>query len=329
MNSNNDEIIMKRTLKFLLFLVLGLVSFVGIILGIVAFRGVPTYEVAIPENLKNLHVEVTPERVARGEKISSMVCGGCHANNDNKLVGRFIPDLPKEFGKAYSLNITQDKEDGIGNWTDGELIYFIKTGIKRNGKYSPIMPKLPRMADEDLMSIVAYLHSDRLPVQATKGKQPDQEPSLLLKVLTNTVMKPLPYLNTAINVPDSSKMAVFGKYVANDLIACYACHSKDFSKQDQLNPEKSLGFFGGGNPMPDLEGKIIPSSNLTFDEQTGIAHKYSEAQFIEAVKYGKNPKRGVLRYPMIPHLSLTDYEIKSIYAYLKTIPKIKNPVAQL
>jgi mono/diheme cytochrome c family protein len=317
---------MNRTTKFVLFLVLGLISFIGLIVLIINFRGVPSYEVAIPENLKAFKVEVTPERVARGEKISSMLCSGCHANDDNKLVGKLMLDLPKEFGKAYSLNITQDKEEGIGNWTDGELIYFIKTGIKKNGKYSPIMPKLPRMADEDINSIIAYLHSDKLPVQATKGKQPDQEPSLLLKVLTNTVMKPLPYTNTPIKVPDSTNMLVFGKYVANDMIACYACHSKNFSKQDPLNPENSLGFYGGGNAMPDLDGKIIPSSNLTFDEATGIAKKYNEAQFIEAVKLCKKYDGSVLRYPMIPHLSLTDYEVKAIYAYLKTIPKIDNLV---
>jgi mono/diheme cytochrome c family protein len=317
---------MNRTTKFVLFLVLGLISFIGLIVLIINFRGVPSYEVTIPENLKAFKVEITPERVARGEKISSMLCSGCHANNDNKLVGKLMLDLPKEFGKAYSLNITQDKEDGIGNWTDGELIYFIKTGIKKNGKYSPIMPKLPRMADEDINSIIAYLHSDKLPVQAAKGKQPDQEPSLLLKVLTNTVMKPLPYTNTPIKVPDSTNMLVFGKYVANDMIACYACHSKDFSKQDPLNPENSLGFYGGGNAMPDLDGKIIPSSNLTFDEATGIAKKYNEAQFIEAVKLCKKYDGSVLRYPMIPHLSLTDYEVKAIYAYLKTIPKIDNLV---
>jgi cytochrome c2/nitrate reductase cytochrome c-type subunit len=317
---------MNRTPKFVLFLVLGLISFIGLIVLIINFRGVPSYEVAIPENLKAFKVEITPERVARGEKISSMLCSGCHANDDNKLVGKLMLDLPKEFGKAYSLNITQDKEEGIGNWTDGELIYFIKTGIKKSGKYSPIMPKLPRMADEDINSIIAYLHSDKLPVQAAKGKLPEQEPSLLLKVLTNTVMKPLPYTNTPIKVPDSTNLLAFGKYVANDMIACYACHSKDFSKQDPLNPEKSLGFYGGGNTMSDLDGKIIPTSNLTFDVATGIAKKYNEAQFIEAVKLCKKYDGSVLRYPMIPHSSLTNYEVKAIYSYLKTIPKIENLV---
>lgn len=317
---------MKRFLRTALFAVIGLVSIIGIALLFLNFKGVPSYEVAIPKNIKNLKVEVTPERVARGEKIATVLCNGCHANNDNRLIGKAILDLPAEFGKAYSLNITQDKEEGIGNWTDGEIMYFLKTGIKRNGKYSPIMPKLPRMADEDVKSVIAYLHSDRYPVQATKGKQPEQAPSLLLKVLTNTVMKPLEPIKEPINVPDSTDIVAFGKYVANDMIACYACHSKDFSKQDPLHPENSLGFYGGGNPMPNLEGQIIPSSNITFDEETGIGKKYTEAQFVDAVKLCKKPDGGTLRYPMQPHITLTDYEVKAVYAYLKTIPKIKNQV---
>lgn len=249
---------MKRFLRTSLFIIIGLVSIIGIALLFLNFKGVPSYEVAIPENIKNLKVEVTPERVARGEKIATVLCNGCHANNDNRLVGKPILDLPAEFGKAYSLNITQDKKEGIGNWTDGEIMYFLKTGIKRNGKYSPIMPKLPRMADEDVKSVIAYLHSDRYPVQATKGKQPEQAPSLLLKVLTNTVMKPLEPIKEPINVPDSTNVVEFGKYIANDMIACYACHSKDFSKQDPLHPENSLGFYGGETRCLTSKGKLSP-----------------------------------------------------------------------
>lgn len=288
-------------------------------------KGIPDYDVMIPAEIKETKVELSQERVARGEKIALVLCNGCHANADNRLVGKNLTDLPKEFGKAFSLNITQDKEEGIGNWTDGELIYFLKTGIKKNGHFSPIMPKFPRMADEDIKSIIAYLHSDRYPVQATKGKQPPQEPSLLLKVLTNTVMKPVALVKEPIYVPDSTNLVAFGQYIANDMIACYACHSKDFSKQDPLFPEKSLGFYGGGNGMPDLSGNIIYTSNLTFDNETGIG-KYTEQEFIDAVKLCKKRDGSILRYPMIPHITLTDYEVKAIYAYLKTIPKIKNKV---
>ncbi len=317
---------MKKIGILVLKIMAGLVVVVALTLLFVNFRGVPSYEVTIPDNIKNVNVEVTPERVARGEKIALIMCNACHANEENRLVGKHIADLPAEFGKAYSLNITQDAEDGIGSWTDGEIMYFLKTGIKRTGQYAPIMPKFPRMADEDLKSVIAYLRSDRFPVQATKGAGHEQEPSFLLKVLTNTVMKPIEPITEPILVPDSTDKVTFGKYIANDLIACYGCHSGDFAKEDPLHPEKSFGFYGGGIKMPDLEGNIIPSANLTFDEETGIGKKYTQAQFVQAVKLCKKPDGTLLRYPMQPHLTLTDYEVEAIYAYLKTVPKIRNNV---
>lgn len=317
---------MKKLLKITLFTFLTLIILFTLILLFVYVRGIPNYKVNMPEEFKTIQVEVTPERVARGEKIALVMCNACHANNENRLVGKHIADLPAEFGKAYSLNITQDPEDGIGAWKDGEIIYFLKTGIKPNGQFAPIMPKFPRMADEDIKSVVAYLHSDRFPVQATKGKDNAQEPSLLLKVLAHTVMKPIEPAKEPILIPDSTNKVAFGKYIANDLIACYACHSGDFSKQDPLHPEKSFRFYGGGIQMPNLEGKPVVSANLTFDEETGIARKYNEAQFVEAVKLCRKPDGSTLRYPMMPHVTLTDYEVKAIYAYLQTIPKIRFDV---
>jgi muramoyltetrapeptide carboxypeptidase LdcA involved in peptidoglycan recycling len=52
---------------------------------------------------------------------------------------------------------------------DGELEYLVRTGVKANGQYvPPWMPKQPRMADEDLHSIVAFLRSDDPMVAATE-----------------------------------------------------------------------------------------------------------------------------------------------------------------
>ena len=41
---------------------------------------------------------------------------------------------------------------GIGNWSDGDLIYLIRTGLKPDGQYiPPYMPKLVNISDEDLV----------------------------------------------------------------------------------------------------------------------------------------------------------------------------------
>ena len=92
-----------------------------------------------------------------------------------------------------------------------------------------------------------------------------------------------------------------------------------------LEPEKSEGFFGGGNSMTAPDGSKITSLNITPDEETGIG-KWSEEQFINALRNGIVPKGPSLRQPMMPFVYLTDEELKAIYAYLKTIPKLKNYV---
>ena len=91
---------------------------------------------------------------------------------------------------------------------------------------------------------------------------------------------------------------------------------------NELEPTKSEGYCGGGNPMLNMKGEVVYSTNITFDE-TGIAN-YTEDEFLQAVKYGKKKNGEMLRYPMVPHTQLTDTEVKAIYAYLKTIPKLKT-----
>lgn len=314
---------MKKAFRIVLWIV-GLV--VLVIIGFVSFvavRGVPTYDTPATANV---HVDVTPVRVERGVKIAQLLCIQCHTGANDQLTGKLIADAPKEFGQIYSANITQDKEAGIGNWTDNEIIYLLRTGIKRDGSYNPLMPKFPNMSDEDINSIVAWLRSDRPQVQPVKAEAPQTEYNFLVKMLTNTVMKPYPLPKQAITIPDSTDKVAFGRYIANSMVGCYACHSVDFKTLNDIEPEKSAGFYGGGNPMLNLEGKIVPTANITFDEETGIGKKYTEEQFIKAVKMGVRPDGSLLRYPMVPHVTLTDYEVGAIYQYLKTVPKLKNKV---
>lgn len=48
-----------------------------------------------------------------------------------KVTGRFLQETPAEFGQIYSRNITSHPEKGIGSWTDGELAFLLRTGIRR------------------------------------------------------------------------------------------------------------------------------------------------------------------------------------------------------
>jgi mono/diheme cytochrome c family protein len=257
-----------------------------------------------------------------------MLCRSCHYNNEtHKFTGRELSEVT-QFGKIYSANITNHPEAGIAKWTDGELVSFLRTGVRPDGQYvPPYMPKLAHISDEDMNSIVAFLRSDNQWVKADATKQPACSPSFFTKFLTNIgAFKPFEYPTKAIPEPDTTNPVKHGEYIALYQLECFSCHSKDFAKNDYQIPAKSEGFFGGGNKMFDTEGKALETSNITMDEQTGVG-KWTEEEFVKAVKYGMVPgDQPALRYPMLPYSNLTDKEAKAIYAYMKTVPKVNNKV---
>ncbi|MEQ1747273.1 MAG: c-type cytochrome [Saprospiraceae bacterium] len=320
---------MKRLFKILAYTLGVLALLVGIAVAFLYFRGIPTYEYAPTPEITALKVVPDSARVERGAKIATLLCNECHKNpSTGRLSGRIMSDLPAVFGEVASLNITQDPDHGIGSWTDGELYYFLRTGIRKDGSWAPpFMPKFPIMADEDLHSIIAWLRSNEQSLAADAREYPPNKFNLFTKFLANMAIFPPPLPERTITVPDPSDQVAFGKYVADALCACFACHSADFAKQDALHPEKSLGFYGGGNPMLNYEGELVPSANITMDKETGIGG-WTLEEFREATKYGKNPKGGPLYYPMFPHTTLTDTEVDAIWAYLQTVPPIKNSVAR-
>ena len=314
---------MKKILKVLGAPVLVVVLLVGGLALYIQLTGIPSYPVQKVE----WRVEVTPERVARGRKIASMLCAECHLDpRTGQLTGRRMPDLPPQFGVAYSLNITQDREKGIGAWSDGEIAFLIRTGIARDGRYTPPwMPKLPGASDEELGSIIAFLRSDDPLVKASAVDDRPSEPSFLTKLLTHVAFKPFPYPQAPIVAPPRTDRVAYGRHLALNVLACFACHSADFKTNDELSPEKSQGFFGGGNAMIDANAQPISTANITFDAETGIG-RWTEGQFVRALKEGFRPDRTPIVYPMQAYVELEDEEARDIYAYLLTVPKLHNAV---
>ena len=310
---------MKRALRGLGYLVGAVVVLVGAFIAWCAIDGIPHFR---PPQV-DVQVEVTPERVARGKKFVSLLCAECHKNpTTGKLTGKLMSDAPAEFGEIHSRNITRSKEHGIGAWTDGEIIALIRTGIARDGRYTPPwMAKLPHMADDDLYSIVAFLRSDDPLVAASEEPSVPCKPSLLSKVLTHTVFRPLPLRTEMKEPPAKTDKVAYGRYLVTHALECYACHSADFKTMNVDEPEKSPGFLGGDNALVGLSQEKVYSANITPDDETGIG-KWSEAQLKRALRDGIRPDNTVVRYPMEPMRDLDDDDVAAIYAYLRSVPKI-------
>ena len=313
---------MKKFLKIIGMIVGTLVLLIGGFLGYLKIAGMPKYS---DIHRPNTTVDCTPIRVIRGRKIVSLLCYDCHFNPaTNKLSGHFLSEIPKAFGDIYSRNITGDKANGIGNWTDGELMYFLRCGVKKNNEYvPPYMPKFPNLSSEDMNSVVAFLRSDDTLVAPSSAMDTAVKPSLLALFLGRFIFKPLDYPKAEISAPPANDQVAIGKYWSTGAIGCYQCHSGDFKTNDEVFPEKSVGFFGGGNELTDFTGQPIYSTNLTMDREHGLG-KWSPDMFLRALRDGLRPDNTALRYPMARFPNLSDSEIVSIYAYLKSIPVIHN-----
>ena len=316
---------MKRIFKILGIVILVIISL--IILGSIFInaRGIPKYDVV----LTDFESSSSPEALERGEILVGTLCSGCHLNKETgTLAGSKMMDAPSEFGEIYSPNITQDKEYGIGTWTDAEILNLLRTGIKKDGQFAPpYMAKLPLMADEDINAVIAFLKSDHKLVRADATPDQDCKPSFLTKLLCNIAWKPFPMPTAPIALPDSSDVLDLGEYLTYNL-ECFSCHSADFKTNDYLEPPKSPGYMGGGNAMMDLKGNVIVTANISPDNATGIG-SWNKEQFIKATKFGIKEGEPGLRYPMQPYARLTDHEVGAIYEYLKTVPPISNEVERV
>jgi mono/diheme cytochrome c family protein len=132
---------------------------------------------------------------------------------------------------------------------------------------------------------------------------------------------------------------------------CSACHTP--LKFGPNGPEPDLARFLSGHPAdtqlppPDLKPGpwfaatagmtawagpwgISYAANLTPDENTGLGI-WTEAMFVKAMRTGKHMSAGRDILPPMPWQSLgalNDEDLKSVYAYLRSLAPIKNRVPE-
>jgi mono/diheme cytochrome c family protein len=110
------------------------------------------------------------QQIARGKYLVSLMgCTDCHT--PGYFLGK--PDTARYLGGSdvgfaippgvfYGPNLTPDKDTGLGNWTDAQIIAAIKTGKRPDGReLVPVMPYrgFANLTNADARAIVAYLRS--------------------------------------------------------------------------------------------------------------------------------------------------------------------------
>jgi mono/diheme cytochrome c family protein len=283
-------------------------------------------------------IEMTPERVARGEYLVEHVadCLGCHSDHlttfgipvkpGTEGEGGYIFDEKLGFpGVVAAQNITPDPETGIGNWTDGEVLRAIREGVDKNGDaLFPMMPyeHMRNLSDEDAKSVVAYLRTLKPIRHAVPPKHIDFPVNLMIKF----VPKPL---NGPVTAPDPQKDHLgYGKYMAT-IGGCYECHTP----HDAHGARVEAKAFTGGWEMKGPWGRVI-TANLTPHPDTFIG-RASKEEFIGRFKAfaSLNAQNSPMPQPghntVMPWLAFShmkDEDLGAIYDYLKTLPPVEHKV---
>ena len=108
---------------------------------------------------------------ARGAYLARIMdCGGCHTTGvflgkpdpqrylGGSEVGFQIPGL----GIFYPPNLTPHPEDGIGAWSEADIVAAVRTGVRPDGRIlAPVMPyhHYGSLTDADAFALAAYLKS--------------------------------------------------------------------------------------------------------------------------------------------------------------------------
>jgi mono/diheme cytochrome c family protein len=278
-----------------------------------------------PDSLKRV--------VERGEYLAHHVaiCIDCHSKREFTKFslppkeGTFGIGASFPFGKAEGIpgdiwapNITPTR---LSSWSDDEIARAVAHGVNKTGDtLFPIMPYInySKVAKDDLYAIIAYLRT----LPSSDSTVPARQLAIPMSALP-----PLPEFALEKNVrPDASDKVKYGEYLVN-MASCAFCHtpenkdgSRDFSK----------AFSGGfvfNTPMFQ-----VTVANITPDSATGIG-SWTEDAFVAKFRnnssdemVNKNPGKQQSVMPWAMYGKMKEEDLRAIYAYLRTVPPIKNKV---
>lgn len=241
--------------------------------------------------------------IANGRHIAQTRCIGCHGADLSG--GQFFED--PAIGYVDAANLTAGKGGKGSTYSDADFVRAIRYGVRSDGTSVFIMASQAfyYFSDKDLGSLIAYLRTVP-PV--------DKEP----RPRTFTFMANLLYgaglfgdLLPADNIdhahrppaPEPGITIEYGDYQVrtND---CRACHGEQLA----------------GGKSSDPSAKVAP--NLT---PGGELNGWTEEQFLNTLRTGVTPEGRQLdgtQMPLKEVGALTDDELKAIFKYLGSLPKL-------
>ena len=261
-----------------------------------------------------LKEEPTAEDIARGKALTEAGgCASCHTADPAKpFAGGKRIDTP--FGGVYSLNLTPDRDTGLGAWSDDDFYRALRFGVALDGsRYYPAFPypNFTRLTRQDILAIRAYL-ATLTPVQNAP-----RAPELHWPLNYRVVMRGWNwlYFKPGIIMPDQQKSAEWnrGRYLVEGAAHCGACHTP----KNMLGADRRDEALGGNL----VQGILAP--RLDAAPNSGVKSWSVEdiAGYLQSGRNGKSHAGELMAKVAVNSTPKTsDADARAIAVYLKDLP---------
>jgi mono/diheme cytochrome c family protein len=289
---------------------------IAAVAGVSVFWWLTIPAVVLPESLP-AH---TPDLANGLTMFNAGGCSSCHAVPDQpdrlKLGGGLA--LKSPFGTFYVPNISPDRADGIGNWTEANFVTaLIKGTSPSTTHYFPALPytSYQRAKIEDIRDLFAYLKT----LEAVPGKVRDHELPFPFNIRRNVGIWKLLFMDGKPFTPDAGRPAAWnrGAYLVNGLGHCAECHSP----RNFLGGIVTAQRFAGG-PNPEGEGWVPNITQKGLDEWSVKDFDY----FLETGNLPDGDNAGGSMARVIKNTSQLPADDRAAMAeYLKSLAPVAGP----
>ena len=296
-----------------------IVAAVVAVLGLAAFWAL-TIPATVPASALAPH---TADLANGKELFYAGGCASCHAvpkQPDKTRLGGGL-GLRSPFGTFYIPNISPDRQDGIGAWSEAQFITAMSEGTSPDGKH--FYPAFPYTSYKntrfgDLRDLFAYIKT--LPPVA--GRVRDHDLPFPFNIRRTLGIWKLLFLDGEPFKPDPAKSAQWnrGAYLVNGPGHCAECHSPR-NILGAVIP--SLRFTGG--PSPDGQGGVPNITQYKLKD-------WSVAAIVDTLTTGMTPdadRVGGAMVEVVRNISqVAAADRQAIAIYIKSLPPVEGERAK-
>ena len=257
---------------------------------------------------------IAADNIEHGKALTEAAdCANCHTADPAKpFAGGKRIETP--FGRIYSLNLTPDRDTGLGAWSDEDFYRALHNGVAHDGsRYYPAFPYpyFTKLTRQDALAIRAYLAT----LTPVSNRPPP--PQLRWPLNYRFLMRGWNWLffKPGILIPDQQKSTEWnrGRYLVEGPAHCGACHTP----KNIFGADRRGQAYGGGL----VQGWFAP--RLDEAPRSGLK-SWSVDDIVEYLQSGRNghSNAGNLMAEVVVGSTskMSDADIRAIATYLKDLP---------